>query len=401
MNTFSYIRFLQKIKSNHVPSEVKISKMGILAVRIAQEYSRRVDILDESATSKLFNIHTTSLNAEPVHLLRLLPPSDQIFQLLEYFDNEPASTTYLHQLYRGCLKNGEEVAIKTINARAKAKLLKELARVRKGMKTCKIYFPKLYKKLMVEEIFDMVETNNLSRLSFDAEIKNSILLNEIKIANEEKYNLKRLHFPKIFKQYSTDKYLLREFLAGQSVYNLIDMKSMKYFDVLEIIRLQFFYMFIAGKYHADLHSQNILIAYDDLITFKDCYGITELDDVTRKNLFWFLYSLLKKDYETMEKSLINLAKESDMIPILDEKIQLVCHNYQKKDIFLWQLILKIFKIASGYGMNFEPEVFLFCKPITRIEEMVYKVIPHANFLVDLQKILETFKDDPLLDINLE
>lgn len=402
MKIVRFISLVKDFRSNNFPDLSKIEKMGLLGVRIAQEYSRRIDILSEEMCYYLMDIHSSLLDIEPKHLISMCPKDPTLYNILEYFDNEPFISTYTTQIFKGCMKNGTDVSIKIIDSRGKITFLKDVNSLSKKKKLISFFYSKLTSEFKTSKIIENIEKSTLLKLDFKNEIEYTKFLENAKIENSQKYDFSTLFFPTLFEKYSCDKYLIGEYILGHTVKELLDEKKMKYINVLNIIKYHFFYIFVLGKFHADLSAGNIIVDEDRNIYFIDCNVIAEINDEFRKNFYKFLLNLVRKDYETSMNYLLltsfdNISLENKN-EFLKEFINILSpiENKHLKEINISKKIMSMLKCAINYNLNFPEDLYQTLKAFTRLEEIASRTNPMAVFGDNLKIILELYENDERL-----
>ncbi|MGL6064633.1 MAG: AarF/UbiB family protein [Fusobacteriaceae bacterium] len=399
MNSLNYFYLIRSFKKNKFPKIETIRSMGLMGIRIAQEYSRRIDILSEEMCYYLMDIRSSLIPIAPKHFLTLIPRESNLLHILEYFDNDPFIYSFINQVYRGCLKNGLDVSIKVIDPRAKNIFMKDLNLAKKRSKLLSKIAPILSKRFLTEDIINNIEMNNLKKLSFSSELSSTNYLYETKEKYAQEYNLEKLNFPNIYPNYSTPEYLVGDYIQGESVKELLENNFMNYQNVLEIIRLHFFYIFILGKFHSDIHAGNILINEENHIYFIDCNSLTEIDDKFRITFFKFLEALTNQEYNKAGKFISELS----LIKVLDDKflakIEILFRNSKElsmKKINISKKIMSAFKLGTSYGMTFDENLFSVLKALVRLEYIAFKTNPKAIFIKDLKVILNNYTNDSML-----
>lgn len=402
MNIFNFISLVYDLQRNKFPKIEKIEKMGLLGVRIAQEYSRRVDILNEDMCNYLLEVHSSLIKIEPKHLLTVIPKGAPVLTVMEYFDNDPFAYTYITQVYRGTLKNGMDVGIKVLNPKAKTQFENELHTLVQRTKWLKKIAPITSKKLLTQEIFENIESNNLRKLCLQCELDTTKFLEDTKKIYEKRYFLNNLKFPNLLSELSNEEYLVGEFIYGKNVKDLLDEVKMKYHHLMEILRYHFFYIFIVGKYHSDIHAGNLIIGEDSKVYFIDCNSLTEVEDKFRKAFFHFLYYITVKEYGMAGRYLLKLStseiKDEQYGKIVD-KLSIVfhgVHNKNLKEVNVTKKIMEVMKFSTAYGLTYSESLFSLIKVLTRMEEMALRTMPTSIFIKDLKKALELYKDDERL-----
>lgn len=73
MLLLNFIRLVSSFHSRKLPNPNIITKLGILGIRIAQEYSSRFDVIDIEKCIYLSGFQTSDTEKEDRHLLTLLP----------------------------------------------------------------------------------------------------------------------------------------------------------------------------------------------------------------------------------------------------------------------------------------------------------------------------------------
>ena len=402
MTTFDLLVFLVKIRKNYIPNNKQFQNFGILGIRLAQEYSFRIDFLDERICSSLMELRSSLIENQNIHLMTLIPRGKPILLSMEYFDNEPFSSTFTTQVYKGSLKNGLDIAIKVINPKAKHIFLTKLLKLKNRIKQIDFFNPKLSKNLCLKEIYNEIEEINLNKFLLQSEIDTTKKFEKKRKEYEEKYMLDKLAFPQLIPSLSSENYIIGEFIYGTPMKVLLEDIKSKYHTVLEIIRYHFFYIFIVGKFHSDIHPGNIVVGDDSKIYFIDCNTYLEIDDNFRKSFFKFLYNISTRDYIQVAKGLLNMCEmdfsRSNLLAFaekLREELKEV-YNLNLSQINFTQTLMKALKMTMQYGVKLPHSTFNLLKAINRLEKILKKTMHTEIFIKDLNKILEIYKDDERL-----
>lgn len=398
MNIFNFIGLIRSFKKNRYPKVEKIAGMGLLGVRIAQEYSRRIDILSEDMCYYLMEIHSSIIPTVPKHFLKMVPPKSPIFYNLEFFDNDSFDYSLTTQVYRGTLRNGQDVSIKVIDARAKKQFLDDVFSLEKRIKLFAKFNKTLSRKYLTVDIIEDIRDNTLEKLSISHEMECTKFLTRIRDEYVGEYELYNLKFPIIYKEISTDEYVVGEFLSGRNVKDLLAEKKMKYKNLLEIMRFHLFYIFIIGKFHSDIHGGNIIVGENGEIYFIDCNSLTAISEDFKVNFFNFLLELCEGDYDASARYLNKLSrtliseKRYMMFKKEFEEIFREADSKKLKEFNFSRKIMSLFKVAMSNGMAFDKSLFPVLKALIRMEEMAYRTLPEILFIKDLKNILYGYRE---------
>lgn len=398
MNTLNFLGLIHSFKVNRYPKAEKIAKMGLLGVRIAQEYSRRIDILSEEMCYYLMDIHSSILPAEPKHFLKILKPRSDIFYNLEFFDNDPFAYTHVTQVYLGTLKDGQECSIKIIDQKSKKEFLDDIFSLEKGIRVFSKVSPMVARMFFAQDIIEDIKESTLEKMDLAQEIKYTGFLAGICEDYKDIYNLQNLKFPKIYRELSNENYIVGEYISGGNVKELLKERKMKYPKFLEIMRYHLFYIFVIGSFHSDIHAGNIIIGSKGEVHFIDCNSITEIDHEFRINFYHFLLELCDGNYEDSTKYLNKLSRT--LIP--DKKylnfkkrsreIFSQAENKKIKEFQFSRKIMSLFRAAAENGMTFDKNIFPLLKALIRLEEMAYRTFPEAFFVKDLKEELKKYEE---------
>lgn len=80
------------------------------------------------------------------------------------------------------------------------------------------------------------------------------------IASEyaDKFDLSMLSFQKQYPEVTSENVMVSGFINAPSVDELLTKGLFSYDDMLKLFYIQGFYIFIAGKFHGDIHPGNVL-----------------------------------------------------------------------------------------------------------------------------------------------
>lgn len=386
------MNFMKALKSNNVKKLDYILELGRVGTKIAEEYSTRFDLIKVDQCFCLSEFQTPKLEKAEKHLLNLVKINDPLFSLMEYYDNYPYAYSDANYLFKGCLKSGVEISIKAINPSIKNNYLKKIHKLKKSLKFHTFFNPWLNKEYNLEEILRNLEECSSEKFDLKTEIKNTKIMIELLNQHSDISFLKRVRFPKIYAYLSSDKMIVSEYIYGTYFYELLNYRKLAYKDVLDLIRIQLFFMLKVGIFHNNLHSGNLILGDDGNIYFLDCNNISLLSQKSKEEMFKILKAISKKDFSNLALSLNNLSTtklDEKSIEQLTKNISYIFSINSINNNILVKKIMEIFKVATNNGITFEKEIFSTFKSFIYLDKLVEKTKnKNLSFLEDLKKILD-------------
>lgn len=393
MLLLNFIKLISSFHSKKLPNPNIITKLGILGIRIAQEYSSRFDVIDIEKCIYLSKFQTSDTEKEDRHLLTLLPKKSPLLSQMEYYDNDSYSYSDINYLFKGCLKNGIEITIKAVNENAKKSFTKKVDSLEKELKFLSWLYPRFNKKYKTVEIIENLKNVTEQKLNLNNEIKSTELLKDYLSQYSTYKGFARLRFPSIYAYLTSDIMLVSQYTYGTYFYQMLENRRLSYKDVLEVMRIQLFFILKIGTFHNNLHMGNIILGSDGFIYFQDCNVLSSVSDETRINLFKVLSAVSKYDYSEISKILNNMSEvkiQPEKMNVLSVEINNIFKNskesYLQKDS-MSKNIMHSFKAGIKYGMTFSNEIYPVIKSFIYLENMALKVKPKTYFAEDISKIL--------------
>lgn len=393
MLLLNFIKLVSSFHSKKFPNPDIITKLGILGIRIAQEYSSRFDVIDIEKCIYLSKFQTSDTEKEDRHLLTLLPKKSPLLSQMEYYDNDSYSYSDINYLFKGCLKNGIEITIKAVNENAKKNFTKKVNSLEKELKFFSWFYPKFNKKYKTVEIIENLKKVTEQKLNLNNEIKSTELLKDYLAQYSDYKGFARLKFPSIYAYLTSDIMLVSKYTYGTYFYQMLENRRLSYKDVLEVIRIQLFFILKIGTFHSNLHLGNIILGSDGFIYFQDCNVLSSVNDETKENLFKLLSVISKYDYSEIPNILNNMSDvkiEAEKMNLVSVEINNIFKNskgsFLQKDSIV-KNIMYSFKSGIKNGMVFSNDIYPIIKSLIYLENMALKVKPKTYFAEDISKIL--------------
>lgn len=314
---FIQIYWFKLFKKSEAQWEALWGKIGIrfrktlfelegLLIKIGQILSIRADLLPHAFIIQIQDLTDKVPSSDWKDIEQILRsewerPIDELFQTIE---KKAVASASIGEVYKGVLKNGQEVAIKVQRPDIQSIVQTDFRTLRiiiwvvdhliplpKGFINFNVLFQEL--KQVIERELDFAQERN-SLLQFKERFK----------------NIESVKIPEVYSDLSTSKVLVMEWVEGVKV---TDVEKL---DQLEINRTklaqQLLEVFLPqwlepGLFHADPHSGNVLVTKEGQIILLD-FGMIGMISKKDANYFQVLIEgLLSKNFPKAVDSLTHLG----------------------------------------------------------------------------------------------
>ncbi|MEM0141082.1 MAG: AarF/UbiB family protein [Thermoplasmatales archaeon] len=303
-------------------------KSGPLFIKLGQLLSSRRDVIPEEYLQALTDLQdrVPLPKFAPVKVLleQELGKLDSVF---ETFDPAGISGASLGLVYRAKYK-GRDVAVKVNRPGIRERIIKDKPRIETFVKLLERYLLKSFSLSTFTQEF-------LASLELELDYKREAESIEIIGGKIEELDLgMEIVVPKVFKEISTSKVLVMEYLDYIKISDIEELKKngadLKF--LAEVIDKLFLRLALReGRFHADPHPGNIGWRKDNKLVLMDFGMTSELSEELRDKLLMGYYYLATFDARNLLKVLVDL----DLIDPAADKI------------FMEQLLRTVFKDLQG------------------------------------------------------
>ncbi len=147
MRVLTFLKFMRQILKSKPADLEWIQAQGLLAVKLAQIFALRSDILPVEKCRQLQQLyqHAASIPPEDVFANIDQRAPDGFMEAFEEIDEIPLAAASVGQVHRGRLKNGEDVVVKIIKAQNGKNFRRDVNRMRRWLRIFLLFMPKLRK----------------------------------------------------------------------------------------------------------------------------------------------------------------------------------------------------------------------------------------------------------------
>ncbi len=346
----------------------RLEILGPTYIKLGQVLALREDLLPSEVTDELKNL----LDRLPVvpfdRYCQLITESldRPIDQMFSWIDPRPLGSASIAQTHRATTREGDVVILKVVKPGIRSTLRRDSVLLKSFGSFLQIFLGRFQPKRVLREFVDYT----LREVDLRLEADNA----ETFAANFK--DLPDVVFPKIYRQYSSDRVLTMEFLDGfkpndpralalsdEDRDRLVDLGS------AAIIRM----LYKDGFFHADLHPGNLMVLPGPKAGFIDLGMVGRFEDELRRTLLYYFYCLVMGDAEHAAHYLLALAARG---PGADpqgfrREVTDISRRWQHAanfaDFSLAQLIMESVGKAGKYRMYFPVEMVLMVKALVTFE----------------------------------
>ncbi len=386
MNWFTFVRLIWMIYGPGKINLDRIQKMGLLAVKIGQVHALRLDFLPIEKCQELSKLYRATIPIAPEEVLKKIDRS--IFSDIK---EKPLASASIGQVHLATLKNGDKVVVKIVKNNFKQQFTKDVRAVKRFVNLILKFYPKLRRVFDPIGILEHIEEYTLQELNLLREIEGHDRLKKIYDDNKDKYDLSRLAFPKVYKEYSTEDILVTEFIDGKTFDEILE-TELDYKQLLDLFHIHGFFIFNIGTFHGDIHPGN-LIHFEDKIYFVDTGAIGTVSQKISKGLFNFFDYLSQYDYKNAAYWLNEMADKSIKGNAYEKFLDRFIETYRDFDnttvsqVSLTKKMMQTIKLGVNSGMTFEKGMFSIIKSLMFLDGMVLRNNPQAILLKDMRQFI--------------
>jgi len=377
-----------------------IQKQGLLAVKLAQIFALRPDIISLEKCKQLQTLYSSASTIPTENVFKILKEKapDSYHENISWFDVEPLAAASVGQVHKAKLKTGEKVVVKVIKEDHERKFKRDVKRMTRWLKLAMILSPKLRRVGNPIALLEHVQDYTLRELDLRNEIIGASKLNAIREELSGDFPMKRLRFPKYYPELSNRHVLVSELIDGQTLEQGIIKSNLAWEDLLELFRIHGAFMFGVGIFHGDLHPGNCILDKQGNFVFIDNGAICEAPRKVSNSLFNFFYHLSSNDKDLAFESLISLAERRPRSVKVEEfkkdmhEIYKDFENLSVGQQSLTEVMMKTVRSAvENAGADYGEEGFPIIRSLMYMDGLVIRTYPEVKLISEMTGSLNEFK----------
>ena len=400
MRLLKFALFMRQVTRKSPANLDWIQKQGLLAVKLAQIFALRPDIISLEKCKQLQTLYSSASTIPTENVFKILKEKapDSYHENISWFDVEPLAAASVGQVHKAKLKTGEKVVVKVIKEDHERKFKRDVKRMTRWLKLAMILSPKLRRVGNPIALLEHVQDYTLRELDLRNEIIGASKLNAIKEELSGDFPMKRLRFPKYYPELSNRHVLVSELIDGQTLEQGIIKSNLAWEDLLELFRIHGAFMFGVGTFHGDLHPGNCILDKQGNFVFIDNGAICEAPRKVSNSLFNFFYHLSSNDKDLAFEALISLAERRPRSVKVEEfkkdmhEIYKDFENLSVGQQSLTEVMMKTVRSAvENAGADYGEEGFPIIRSLMYMDGLVIRTYPEVKLISEMTGSLNEFK----------
>lgn len=382
-----------------------IQEQGLLAVKLAQIFALRPDLIGEEKCQQLQQLyqHAASIPSENLHKTIAEKAPKNFMNHFSSINEEPLAAASVGQVHRAKLKTGEEVVIKFIKSANAITFENEVKKMKRWLKILLIFSPKLRKVGNPIALLNHVSDYTLRELDLTNEIKGANELKKIKNEISNNFSMDLLRFPVYYEELSNKDILVSEYIEGKSLEEGIDNNSLSWEQLLELFRIHGAFLFGIGTFHGDLHPGNCIIDTNGKFVFIDNGAICYAPEHVNLTLFKFFEHLSKQEMNEAFNALLGMTEydvKGKRLKKYLKEMSKIYDGFESKPVgeqSLTRIMMKTVKTAVNIAKaEFGEEAFPIIRALMYLDGLVIRTHPDIVLIKSMGPYLEEFKNNLIL-----
>ena len=400
MRLLKFALFMRQVTRKSPANLDWIQKQGLLAVKLAQIFALRPDIISLEKCKQLQTLYSSASTIPTENVFKILKEKapDSYHENISWFDVEPLAAASVGQVHKAKLKTGEKVVVKVIKEDHERKFKRDVKRMTQWLKLAMILSPKLRRVGNPIALLEHVQDYTLRELDLRNEIIGASKLNAIREELSGDFPMKRLRFPKYYPELSNRHVLVSELIDGQTLEQGIIKSNLAWEDLLELFRIHGAFMFGVGTFHGDLHPGNCILDKQGNFVFIDNGAICEAPRKVSNSLFNFFYHLSSNDKDLAFESLISLAERrprSVKVEEFKKDMHEIYRDFENLSVgqqSLTEVMMKTVRSAvENAGADYGEEGFPIIRSLMYMDGLVIRTYPEVKLISEMTGSLNEFK----------
>ncbi len=394
------MRFMRQILRKKPADLDWIQRQGLMAVKLAQIFALRPDLLGEEKCKQLQQLyqHAASIPPEDWEETLRSKAIPNFFDNFKTIDSTPLAAASVGQVHRATLHNGDEVVIKFVKQANAVKFRKEVDRMKSWLRIFLIFSPRLRKVGNPMALLNHVADYTTRELDLRNEISGAEELAKIQAEIADEFPTPKLRFPKYYPKLSNENVLVSEFIEGISLEEGIENKSLEWSTLLELFRIHGAYLFGIGTFHGDLHPGNCIIDKQGRFVFIDNGAICHAPSFVNRSLFNFFEHLSRQEMHSAFMSLLDMTTKKPTGKKMQKylnRMNEIYADFEKKPVgeqsltrIMMQTVRAAVELANA---EFGEEAFPIIRALMYLDGLVIRTHPEVLLIKSMGPYLDEFR----------
>ena len=400
MRMLTFFRFMRQILRKKPADLDWIQRQGLMAVKLAQIFALRPDLLGEEKCKQLQQLYQHAASIPPENWEETLKSKaiPDFFDNFKTIDSTPLAAASVGQVHRATLHNGDEVVIKFVKQANAVKFRQEVDRMRSWLRIFLVLSPRLRKVGNPMALLNHVADYTTRELDLRNEILGAEELAKIQTEIADEFPTPKLRFPKYYPKLSNENVLVSEFIEGISLEEGIENKSLEWSTLLELFRIHGAYLFGIGTFHGDLHPGNCIIDTEGRFVFIDNGAICHAPSFVNRSLFNFFEHLSRQEMHSAFMSLLDMTTKKPTGKKMQKylnRMNEIYAEFEKTPVgeqsltrIMMQTVRAAVELANA---EFGEEAFPIIRALMYLDGLVIRTHPEVLLIKSMGPYLDEFR----------
>jgi ubiquinone biosynthesis protein len=364
-------------------------------VKLGQVLSTRADLLPADVIAELSRLQDHVAPADPAGIEALLTaelgaPPHAVFAS---FDPAPVAAASIGQAHRARLATGESVIVKVQRPDVRTLVERDLdilLRMARALEA-RVGWAREYAVLEMTQGFASALREELD---FRAEVRNIVA-----VAGSS-----RVRVPAVYRQWSTSRVLVMEYLDGVSVRHAEPVLAQRNADrhglALGLLAAILGQVMAEGTFHADPHPGNVLVLRDGQLALIDFGSVGRLDPLQKAALRRLLLAVARRNPAELHDSLLDLAQASRPAAAGENLLESALAQFLVQHLGPGMvpdaaMFTTLFRLVADFGLVFSPVIAAVFRAMITLEGTLARLAPGFQIVEETRTIAASWLGDML------
>lgn len=363
-------------------------ELGPTFVKSGQLLSMRPDVIPEPLVSELRKLQDS---VKPLPFAEMRPVlieelGEELDVIFSEFDETPVASASLAQVYRARLRsNGHAVAVKLQRPGLRKMVDSDLDLI-------SFFVTQLHHRVAAFAPYNLPAVVAEMRVAFSRELDFRHESKNLRYFNATNPFAQTVYAPAAYEEYTRERVLVMDFIEGDRLEKVVLPAEKARALALGGARSLFHQILVAGFFHADPHSGNLLVTSDGRLCALDWGQVGQLTRRMRHFLAELFEAAAALDAERIVAAASVLAAphrrpdfrsmEKEVTYVLRENL-----NYAIGHQEIGRVILSLLNIFGRHGINVTQDYCLMAKAVLSIEEAARSLDPQFDLRLAAEPIL--------------
>lgn len=362
-------------------------ELGATFVKGAQVLSNRPDILPDGLITEFEKLQSSVApfgfdKVKEIIEKELGKPLNEVFL---QFDETPIGSASIGQVHLAQLHNGTKVVVKVQRPDVKKQVETDLTLMKELVKFAGNFFERngIMNPMDVVVAF---EKSMQKELDYRNEARN---ISQFRTFYKDRTDF---YVPAAYKEYSTDKILVLEYVKGCKITDLVQMREWN-IDPTKIahtgMHIYLSQIFEFGFFHADPHPGNIIIQEDGRICLIDFGMVGKLSRRDKLSFAGLFISMAQQDARAMASYYRKLAIDDEIVDLraFEADLQEIIDDFavlDVKDSNMADMASRMQGIIYKYRLKVPGSIFIIFRALAILEGIGKVVHPDMNTMDEIR-----------------